>query len=305
LFEPIQQPCYSFFMKYKGERSSSILFQEAIRKEDAQLGNIDYVRRRFARLEAPAQHILELLRPHIVKREYDSVLGDDADGRIQALILSHAIQELYGDKKKLQTVFVQGGSILHEDAPLKRTFSEAKLPLFLQKKLPTGQVTKIHDAENDEDQAEYLWKEPTTHSDEVKAYLKRMKPLLGSKTLLVTEEVFSGSSIDILVDHLHAIGIDVDAASFGVAVDEGIEHNTLLTPKGFPILLGSLHTCSYPAEGYGGVLSRGRSGRGHALPQSFDAHGETRPRINTARKVVKEMGHDLAQRFLANNQTSV
>ena len=63
-------------------------------------------------LEKPAQRLLSLLRENLDRKEYDSVLGDDAGGRIHALLLGSAIKEIYGDEKKLNVIFVKGGRLL-------------------------------------------------------------------------------------------------------------------------------------------------------------------------------------------------
>lgn len=255
-------------------------------------------------LETPAQRLLETLRPKIEKREYDSILGDDADARIHTLVMSKTIQELYGDDKKIRTVFVQGGSTLRSKETLQREMRESQLTSSLRKKIHSGEIVKIHDAEETGDENVYLWKEPSTHSDEVRQYLERMKPLLGSKTLLVTEEVYSGSSTDILIGHLHSLGIEVDVVSFGVAESDGLDNLTdylLTTPKGFPIRLGS-HGTGNIVDGSEGVQSRSRSGRGHTLRQYADDRGPNQERVIASRKAAKELSHSLAQHYLAKEK---
>ncbi len=61
-------------------------------------------------LREPIKNILEILRPKIEEGKYDLIIGDDASGRIPALILHNVITSAYGHKnyEKPQILFIAG-----------------------------------------------------------------------------------------------------------------------------------------------------------------------------------------------------
>lgn len=211
-------------------------------------------------LENPARRLLGLLRERIDKKEYDSVLGDDADGRIPTLLLGNAIKEIYGEEKKLEIVFVQGGTL--------------------------------------------LWKEPE-HADEVKAYLERMRDKLGTRTLIVTEEILAGHSSENLALILRSLGIEADVATFSAAEPEEIrgdlEGYRATTRAGVKIYIGEWAGMSVPRE-YSGLLNSTRSGEGHATAKRQMGDIERR-RMQAAREVTKRSAHKLALEYSAAPKT--
>ena len=78
-------------------------------------------------LEKPARKLLELIKEKVDRKEYDSVLGDDAEARIHTLVLGNAIKEIYGDKKHLEIVFVQGGALLSNPSLAPEHVDEVKV----------------------------------------------------------------------------------------------------------------------------------------------------------------------------------
>jgi len=64
----------------------------------------------IAELREPIQNLLEQLRDKIDKGEYGVIIGDDASGRIPALILDNVIKSVYQDKgyTKPKTIFFAG-----------------------------------------------------------------------------------------------------------------------------------------------------------------------------------------------------
>lgn len=276
------------------------------------------IRRFIKNMEAPARNILELLRLKIEAHEYDSILGDDADARIHTLVLAQAIQDIYGDQKKLHTVFVKGGSILRNDDMLQKMIPEHKMTTELRNKLITGEVARVQNPfESEEDdteektEPEYRWKETSTHRDEVRAYLERMKPRLGSKTLYITEEIDSGSTIDILFDCLRSLGIDAEAASYGITNSGETEDGIFVTRRGTPIVVGRDNIGPAVPDAFQGVLNAqgpwtsphatedlSRSGRGHAVRMYYDRQGRSvQARVNAAHRAARTLGHKLAIDF--------
>ena len=226
-------------------------------------------------LEEPARNLLNHLRPKIDNLEYDSVLGDDTSGRIHARLLAEAIDEIYGERKKLSTVFVQGGTIL------KANNYEYNDYVRILGGTPVTQST--------------------TQAEEVADYLSHMKPRLGSKTLVVTEEIGRGDSIEKLVSILRSKGVEADAVSFGTVNPRRAKDNLLVTKGGTEIVLGNMYEAPIVPEKYAGTQRRRRSGRGHALKRQPETENE-RKGIYFIRQATKELAHKLAMEYLAQER---
>src|SRR3989344_5101667 len=82
----------------------------------------------IARLEVPIKRILEQILPSIEAGEYGLIIGDDASGRIPALIISHFVGEIYKRKghHPAPTIFLAGGRHLSssEKEPKKNKIKE-------------------------------------------------------------------------------------------------------------------------------------------------------------------------------------
>jgi len=208
-------------------------------------------------LENPARKLLGLLKKKIDRKEYDSVLGDDADARIHTLVLGNAIKEIYGGSKKLEIVFVQGGDLLFN-------LSE--------------------------------------HADEVKSYLHRIKDKIGKHTLIVTEEIFSGKSVEKLALILRSLYIKADVATFNVEEPEEFENynNPIITPEDVNIYNGE--GMSYMLGKHLGVLNRARSGKGYAVARRPVDKLEQQ-QIIAAREAAKSLAHKLADEYSNMNPT--
>ncbi len=251
--------------------------------------------------EKPAEKILDLLRTNIDQLKYDSILGDDTAGRIPALILSRAMRDIYGDRKHLETFFVKGGKLLHDKSPFALP-SEYDTFIDSLSDEENEKLEALSDKEYEEfraithklDDTQPL--RQTTHAEEVASYLERIKPKLGQNTLLVTEEILSGSSIDILASILRSKGINVDVVSFGIADSEDVENDTFTTEAGTRILLGSTRLGPTIPEKALGVWSDGRSGSGYAVKRQPFSKEETKM-ISAARKESIELGHKLASNY--------
>lgn len=209
--------------------------------------------------EKPAQKILELLREKIDHKEYDAVLGDDADARVHALVIGGALKEIYSEEKKIEIAFVQGGALL----------SNPKL-------------------------------EPE-HAHEVKEYLERIKSRLGHKVLIVTEEVFSGVSVEKIALMLRELGIEADVAAFGVADSEPFQGaNPYITAAGIKIYFGRGGMGPTMLKEHLGVFNRTRSGSGHAEAK-YPYDPLERQQIRAAREAVRPLAHKLAQEYLTKS----
>jgi hypothetical protein len=237
--------------------------------------------------EGQASNLLGRLRPEIEALKYDSVLGDDVSGRIPALIMGTAIKEIYGDRKKLNAIFVQGGRLMKDQGP------------FIQHVPLQGPVTEEEAADEFENIGYVDVERPTTHAQEVGDYLERMRPMLGKNTLLVTEEINSGSSLDIIMSTLESLGIECDAVSFGATGPSDDEPGVIATPEGRRILIGDEgRSGDFGQDEYTGLEAgkyKARSGRGHAVR----AWNQNRKHVVLARALIKELGHKLAQQYLS------
>lgn len=204
-------------------------------------------------LENPARKLLGLLKEKIDKKEYDSVLGDDAEARIHTLVLGNAIKEIYGDQKHLEIVFVQGGALLSNPSLAPE------------------------------------------HTGEVKMYLDRMKDKLGKRTLIVTEEILGGTSVEKLALILKSLEIEADVATFQVAEPEAFDSNPIITPEGIMIFNGE-GIGGFMLKEHLGVWDRTRSGEGHAVArQPIDKLEQQQ--IRAAREAAKSLAHKLADEY--------
>lgn len=263
----------------------------------------DEIRFLISRFEEPAKRILELIAPQIRERAYDSVLSDDSSGRIHTLVLGQAIQDLYGEDKRLNIVFVQGGRLLGRDTPFERSYSPSlvKGNSLLRGAFEAGEMAWSPypfdpDRAPEEDAGQYVLKRSTTHADEVLAYLRRMHSRLGQRTLVVTEEIAGGGSIDILVGLLREVGVRAEAASFGTTWDNGDveESNPYITNKRTVIYLGNQYNTGPTLDSeHLGIWAEGRSGFGHPVVRRAK-NLEERMKVVLARDFAKELGHRLA-----------
>lgn len=290
-------------MRYR-ERNARRVEKPVLTEAQMMVRAEDEARYCISRFEEPARRILEFIAPQIQERAYDSLLSDDSGGRIHTLVLGQAIQDLYGTDKRLGIVFVKGGSLLRRDDPLPgRSYppSYVRQNGVLRAALASGELTwepYQPDAERgpEEDQGEYVLNRSTTHADEVREYLHRMRPLLGQRTLIVTEEINSGSSIDILNRLLRDVGVRAEAASFGTTWDEDCseELNPYITTKGTVIYLGYPHRNGPMVRSeHLGIWDDQRSGFGHPVVRR-SPNLEERFQVVAARRVAKELGHRLA-----------
>lgn len=204
--------------------------------------------RNISFLEMPARNILAHYKEEILTKKYDSVIGDDAGGRLHSLLLGQCIKDLYGDEKRLPIIFVKGGRLL---------------------------------------------KKSNEHIKDVREYIELIKGKVGKKTLLISEEIIDGSSIQILKDILIGCGIEVDVAVFQVADDEMRSNEIITLSDGTEIFNGGGHGCVLDKK-YSGVWDDEASKDGHSVLKGFsDERGD----INAIRLSVKKLSHKLSSEF--------
>lgn len=288
------------FRERSSRRAEKPVLTEAQMMQKAE----DEARYYISRFEEPARRILEFIAPQIQERAYDSLLSDDSGGRIHTLVLGQAIQDLYGTDKRLGIVFVKGGSLLRHDDPFPgRSYppSYVRQNGVLRAALASDELTwepypSDEERSLEEDQGEYVLNRSTTHAEEVREYLTRMRPRLGRRTLIVTEEINSGSSIDILNELLRDVGVRAEAASFGTTWDEDSseELNPYITNKGTVIYLGyPYRTGPTLRPEHLGIWDDRRSGFGHPVARRASTL-EERFQVVAARRAAKDLGHRLA-----------
>lgn len=141
-----------------------------------------------AELEAPIKKIIEKIRDRIESGEYKLVIGDDASGRIPALILGEFLKEIYkiNGLSEPDTIFIPG------------KLKETELPTLLKKLLQ--QFLRLKSKE----------------SAILEEHLHKHRAEPGDKILIVTDTVYSGNSLKVLVGLLKELGYICDIATIGL-----------------------------------------------------------------------------------------
>lgn len=205
------------------------------------------------KLEAPAQELLEQLRENIEREEYDSLLGDDGGARLHTLLLSMALKEIYGEKKRLKTFFIKGG----------RYIREAKNEAATQ------------------------------------AYIEQIREGLGKKTLVITEEIHTGRSVNALLEKLRKNGIGADVATFATTEDESFDQENRDSAGSRYFFGGAAFgvlSFNYDISGIEDDIGSG----GHAvLTESGVSMPEAR---RLARERIQRMAHRIAEKYLAKER---
>lgn len=268
------------------------------------------------RFEKPALNILRQIRPQLERQDYDCILSDDSSARVHSLVLGQAIQDIYGPDKRLRIVFVQGGRLLKEQSVRDpRILSEADFRRhpYLKRLHGTPHLRAATEADIDEPESHYVWQQNTTHADEVRAYLKRMAPLLNKRVLVVTEEINSGASLDILTDMLLDMGVRSEVACFGTTVTEDDCLTTEeisamdVSRNGTRWFFGNKFDTSPSLESNSlGIYESGRSGIGAPVYRPYpDSESYSRLRTQheyrlnliAIRDAAKQLGHKLADQY--------
>lgn len=131
-------------------------------------------------LEKPIKNILQELRGEIDDGEYETIIGDDASGRIPALILNKVIKQIYSEKDY-----------------------SAPSSLFISGSHPHN--LEVHQ------------KEQKIKTDKIIQHLKNVwrDQLPSKKILLVTEVIASGYTLKPICDALKAMGVNFEIATIG------------------------------------------------------------------------------------------
>jgi len=137
-------------------------------------------------LRIPIQNILLQISPNIERGEYSLIIGDDASGRIPALIMGNAIKGLYKERvfEKPEVLFVAGGR------------GDERLVLKKRK--------NVFD-----------------HICATKKRLEHSRQTALNKALIVTEDISTGSTISPLVEAVENNNIQFDVVSVRITAESG------------------------------------------------------------------------------------
>ncbi len=140
-------------------------------------------------LEKPMINILDQMREKIDTRQYDSILGDDASGRIPTLILSRAIKNIYKKRgqEKIPAFFVAAGG------------SGSDPTFFSEVGGPPGDSGVYEE-----------------RLAAIEKYVGEIKEELGKRALVVTDFIDTGATIANLGRILKKQNIKFDVASIAV-----------------------------------------------------------------------------------------
>jgi hypothetical protein len=157
------------------------------------------------------QRLVAELKEPLQSGAYSSILGDDVTGRIPALVVGDVANKFADEQARPHPyqLFFAGGSPGYATPPQA---------IKLAKELETGEpqyrpggtrkVTGL-DREQREAYRDTLLSE----------YIDKIHPQLGERTLIVTDHVWMGRSIDSLAKLLHENGVAFDIATLGTNGD--------------------------------------------------------------------------------------
>lgn len=164
----------------------------------------------IAELENPIIEILRQIREKIEQGSYNLVIGDDASGRIPALIFNRILENIYQrhgiDKPKL--IFLAGSTDLFDQDILVEKVSKIKdylLQVFERLKL----TQQLQDG--------------------------------GRQVLIATETISHGSSLNALAKALTELGVRYDIASVGFNQTNPDERQIVERKLGARIYFGQTH----------------------------------------------------------------
>lgn len=131
----------------------------------------------IAELESPIKIIIERIKSKIENGEYGLIIGDDASGRVPALILGNFIREVHGKNEHVKPNII-----------------------FIPGKIRTNSIDYF-----EEEDAKYL-----------EDYIEKKGATKDKRILIVTDTVMSGNSLKTLVRRLKKVGYACDIATIGV-----------------------------------------------------------------------------------------
>ncbi|MFA5830933.1 MAG: hypothetical protein WC878_03840 [Candidatus Paceibacterota bacterium] len=173
-------------------------------------------------LREPVEKILAEIAPRLEKGEYQLLIGDDASGRVPTWVWKKIIGEMYEEKgfPPIETVYIAGSGSSGKSQNLTGgAFQEKK--------------------EKIEDFLKYLSEGKESQKIRVRAPLSRV--------LISTDSVFTGTSLDPLMEVLKEGGIPFDIIAIGLqkthSGDKGIRsgQKIIYGKIGLPGVDGSSH----------------------------------------------------------------
>jgi len=185
-------------------------------------------------LKEPASKILRAISSDIENGNYDLIIGDDASGRLPTLLFSNIIKAAYNERGYAlpKVRFVAGGRHLGGD---RKTAKKKLLSDYLMPLLP-------EENEGGSVDVGIRIKDALTQTEEGTPLLLQLKEE-NKKVLVVTDCVFSGKSLDPLIETLQEGGIDFDVVAISSLIDPDLEwKNKLISggEGGVPEVYGSL-----------------------------------------------------------------
>ncbi|MBI4118122.1 MAG: hypothetical protein HY455_01090 [Parcubacteria group bacterium] len=221
-------------------------------------------------LKEPIQRILDQLSERIERGEwYDLIVGDDASGRIPALIIAEVLKKI-------------------ADA---RGFEHPKVLFFAGER---SQHTPGAKKERQQKIAEALQK------------VEKQKVGTSSSALLVTDTLISGETIEDIARGLTMQNTFFDLATIFLSESRGA---TILASQlgARSVISGDGTTEIYKKSGIGGVIKGSNVFSIHANPVRADPSFESRSPeviqkvINQARADAKSIAHEIAEAYLAKH----
>ena len=158
----------------------------------------------ISELEAPLKRIIEKLSVRIEDGEYSLIIGDDASGRIPAIILGNFVKRIS-----------EARGLVNPDI------------IFIPGKLDNGLQSFLDKILNR--------KNTSKQQEELDEYVSSRGAIKESKILIVTDTLQSGYSLKTLVDLLNRAGYNCDIATIGMEtpiVGQGMKESL----KGIDIL---------------------------------------------------------------------
>lgn len=237
-------------------------------KQDLFPGLENFERSSVEQLKKPVQKIIKELQPEIEKGSYSLIIADDSSGRIPALMVGHVIKEIYE----------------------QRGFPA---PLFR----PIAGSSRVEDSSERTKKADSI----TAHIGEILKTFKDNGRKL-DKTLVVTDTVSLGRSINLLSEALKKNHLSFDVATIAFAGEPIGELTRELEKRwGSRIVYAerSVPNIYYSAEARGG---KELSGVKRSDPNLFSISNEADElKLRSARKLAKEIAHEVAVRYMEKN----
>ena len=233
-------------------------------------------------LEEPLARILEDLRPELEKGSYKVVLGDDASGRIPALILAKAIAEIYKVRNydKPLVRFIAGGKQYR--GVVRREDLKEDLRNHLQR---VGEDAGILNA--------------GTFS-QIKTWLSHISGK-DKKILIVTDVVTTGKPLQFFVENLLENNIPVDTATVAIRSDQSEEE--IINTVGTRVFSGDTKGSNSPVpkiwskSELSGVSKTRLDLFAYPTKRDVDDKKQSQEATNFARKVANEVAERLVSRY--------